>query len=91
MITDGEKWHYLDAESLSRLLHGITSEYNDHNYMNCLHSEQKTNLNHMRLCQRIMTVVTIMPEACKKILKITQNHKSVETPFVILADNESLL
>ena len=38
MITDGEKWHYLDAESLSRLLHGITSEYNDHNYINCLHS-----------------------------------------------------
>ena len=56
-----------------------------------IHSEQKANLNHMRLCQRIMTVVTKMPEACKKILKITQTHKSVETPFVILADNESLL
>ena len=31
MVTDGEKWHYLDVESLSRLLHGVASEYNDHN------------------------------------------------------------
>lgn len=40
-------------ESLSRLLHGITSKHDDHYYMNGLHSEQRVNLDHVRVCVRI--------------------------------------
>ena len=29
MITDGEKWHYLVVNNLSRLLRGITSNHHD--------------------------------------------------------------
>ena len=32
-----------------------------------------------------------MPEGWKKILKFTQNHKSLKIPFVIYADTEFLL
>ena len=36
MITDGEKWHYLAAKSLSALLNGITSNHNGDFYCsNC--------------------------------------------------------
>ena len=28
MITDGEKWHYLVVNNLSRILRGITSNHN---------------------------------------------------------------
>ena len=39
MITDGEKWHYLTARSLSALLKGITSNHDGHFYcLNCFHS-----------------------------------------------------
>ena len=39
MITDGEKWHYLVANNLSRLLRGITSNHHDGFYcLNCFHS-----------------------------------------------------
>ena len=36
MITDGEKWHYLDVKSLSALFRGITSKHDgDFYYLNC--------------------------------------------------------
>ena len=39
MITDGEKWHYLVVNNLSRLLRGITFNYHDGFYcLNCFHS-----------------------------------------------------
>ena len=38
MITDGEKYHYLAAKNISRLLHRITSKHNDDGYwVSCLH------------------------------------------------------
>ena len=39
MITDGEKWHYLVVNNLSRLLRGITSNHNADFYcLNCFRS-----------------------------------------------------
>ena len=44
MITDGEKWHYLVVNNLSRLLRGITSNHHDGFYcLNCLHSYRTKN------------------------------------------------
>ena len=56
MITEGEKWHYLSLETLSILLHRIKSKNkDDYYYMN---SDQKINLNYMRICVRIIIIVT---------------------------------
>ena len=46
MITDGKKWHYLAAKSLSALLRGKTSNHNGDFYcLNCFHSySAKSNL-----------------------------------------------
>ena len=39
MITDGKKWHYLDAKCLSALLKGVTSNHVGEFYcLNCFHS-----------------------------------------------------
>ena len=39
MITDGEKWHYLVVNNLSRLLREITFNLHDGFYcLNCFHS-----------------------------------------------------
>ena len=39
MITDGKKWHYLAAKSLSALLRGITgNNHGDFYCLNCLYS-----------------------------------------------------
>ena len=39
MITDGEKWHYLVVNNLSRLLRGIASNHHADFYcLNCFHS-----------------------------------------------------
>ena len=44
MITDGEKWHYLVVNNLSRLLRGVTSNYHDSFYcLNCFHSYRTKN------------------------------------------------
>ena len=44
MITDGEKWHYLVVNNLSRLLRGITSNHNADFYcLNCFHSYKTKN------------------------------------------------
>ena len=53
MIANDGKWHYLLWKT-SGLLHGITSKYNDDCYIIVsIYSEQKPNLNHMRVCVRI--------------------------------------
>ena len=39
MITDGKKWHYLDAKCLSALLKGVTSNHVGEFYcLNCFYS-----------------------------------------------------
>ena len=44
MITDGEKWHCLVVNNLSRLLRGITSNHHDDFYcLNCFHSYRTKN------------------------------------------------
>ena len=44
MITDGEKWHFLVVNNLSRLLRGITSNHHDGVYcLNCFHSYRTKN------------------------------------------------
>ena len=80
-----KKWHYLDVESLSRLLREITSNYDgDHYCMNCLYSfvQLKKILNHMKM---------FMPEEDNKISKYNQDKKSLKASFITYADIESLL
>ena len=44
MITDGKKWHYLAAKSLSALFTGITSNNNEDFYwLDCFHSFRTEN------------------------------------------------
>ena len=44
MITDGKKWHYLAAKSLSALLRVITSKHvGDFYCLNCFHSYSTKN------------------------------------------------
>ena len=89
-----KKWDYLAVKSLPRLLHGITSNHNDAHYcMNCLHSF-RTNCklkSHQNVYKNNDYCNIKMPEGWKKILKFTQNHKSLKIPFVIYADTEFLL
>ena len=59
MITDGEKWHYLDAKSLSALLRGITSKHEGDLYcLNCFRSySTKNRLKNIKMCAKIMITV----------------------------------
>ena len=74
MIIDGEKGHYLDVESLSALLRGITSNHNgDFCCLNCFHSYRtKEKLKkHERVCNNhyyyippnlfLYTIIPIVP------------------------------
>ena len=60
MITDGEKYHYHAAKSLSRLLYRITSNHDGDFYcLGCLHSfRTDTALKNMKDCVVIM--ITLM-------------------------------
>ena len=75
-------------KNLPALLREITSNNNGDYF--CINSEQKANLNHMRLCVRIIIVVTkkclrhiILNITLNKILKFTQEQKSMKISFVI--------
>ena len=60
MIPNEEKEgrHYLAVKRLSTLLRGITSNHHGDFYcLNCLHSEQKINLNLMKKYGRIKILV----------------------------------
>ena len=71
MITDDKKWHYFAVESLSRLLHRITSKHNDdHYYMKGLHSfrtESKLR-SHKIICKNHNNCSLKMPKSWNKIL-----------------------
>ena len=59
MITDGEKWHYLEVKNLSRLLRGVTSNHNVDFY--CLnvfaHILLKINLKNIKKYVKIMIII----------------------------------
>ena len=59
MITDGEKYHYLAAKSLPRLLYRITSNHDGDFYcLGCLHSFRADSVlkKHERLLVIMITV-----------------------------------
>ena len=94
MISNGENWHYLAVKSLSRLLRGITSNYNSDYYcLNFFHSygiENKLNA-HRKICENHEYCNIEMPSPNNNIIKYNQGDKSLKLPFAIYADLECLL
>ena len=94
MITDGEKWHYLEVKCVSALLRGITSNHNGDFYcLNCFHSFSTKNKlkKHERVCNDLDYRYAEMPNEDNKILKYYQGEKSLKAPAIIYADLECLL
>ena len=93
-ITDGKKWHYLAAKSLSALFRGITSNNNgDFFCLNFFHSCTTENKlkKHKKVCENHDYCYVEMTEEHNKILKNNHGEKSMGAPFVIYADLEPLL
>ena len=61
MISNGENWHYLVVKNLSRLLRGISSNYDEDYYcLNCFHSYRTENkLNALKKYVKIMIIVIL--------------------------------
>ena len=94
MITDGKKWHYLTAKSLSALLRRITSNQNRDFYcLNCFYSyNTKEKLKkHERVCNDHDHCYLEMPNEENKILKYNYGEESLKVPAIIYADLQCLL
>ena len=93
MITDGKKWHYLTAKSLSALLRRITSNQNRDFCLNCFYSyNTKEKLKkHERVCNDHDHCYLEMPNEENKILKYNYGEESLKVPAIIYADLECLL
>ena len=94
MITDGEKWHYLAAKSLSVLFRTITGNNNGAFYcLNCFQSYTTENKlkKHKNVCEDHNYCYVEMPEEYNQILKYNEGEKSIRLPFIIIADLECLL
>ena len=94
MITDGEKWHYLVVNNLSRLLRGITSNHNADFYcLNCFHSYRtKHKLEaHKKVCENHDYCHVEMPIKGNNTIKYNHGEKSIKMPFTIYASLECLL
>ena len=94
MITDGEKWHYLVVNNLSRLLRGITSNHNvDFYCLNCFHSYRtKTKLEtHKKICENHDYCHVEIPIKGNNTIKYNHGEKSMKLPLVIYSDLECLL
>ena len=94
MITDGEKWHYLVVNNLSRLLTGITSNHHDGFYcLNCFHSYRTKNKleAHKKICENHDYCHVEMPIKGNSTIKYNNGEKSMKIPFTIYADLECLL
>ena len=88
MITDGEKWHYLVVNNLSRLLRGITSNHHDgfHSY------RTKNKLEaHKKICENHDYCQVEMPIKGNNTIKYNHGEKSIKILFTIYADLEGLL
>ena len=83
MIIDGEKYHFLAAKSLSRLLYTITFYC-----LGCLHSFWTDSVLkiHKRLCGNHDYCSVDMPEKSKNISKYYSWEKSLKAPFTLYAD-----
>ena len=94
MISNGENWHYLVVKNLSRLLRGISSNHDgDYYCLNCFHSymtENKLNA-HKKVCENHDCCNIEMASPNNNIIKYNSGEKSLELPFIIYADLESLL
>ena len=94
MITDGEKWHYLEVKNLSGLFKGITSNHYDDFYcLNCFHSYRSKNKleGHKKICENHDYCHVEMPTKDNNIIKYNHGEKSMKLPFLIYADLECLL
>ena len=81
-------------KKLSALFRGITFNHNGDIYcINCLHSSRTGNKlkRHENLCKNHGHCYIEMPKEHNKILKCNHGEKSINVPFVIYADMESLL
>ena len=94
MITDGKKWHYLTAKSLSALLRRITSNQNRDfyclNYFYSYNTKEKLK-KHERVCNDHDHCYLEMPNEENKILKYNYGEESLKVPAIIYADLECLL
>ena len=94
MITDGEKWHYLVVNNLSRLLTGITSNHQDGFYcLNCFHSYRtKSKLEaHKKICENHDYCHVEMLIKGNNTIKYNHGEKSIKLQFTIYADLECFL
>ena len=94
IITDGEKWHYLEVKNLPGLLKGITSSYHGDFYcLNCFRSYRTRNKfeAHKKICENHDYCHVAMPTKDNNIIKYSQGEKSIKLPFVVYADLECLL
>ena len=82
------------ALSLSALFRGITGNNNGDFYcLNCFKSYTTENKlkKHKKVCETHDYCYVQMPEEGNKILKYNHGEKSMNFPFIIYADLESLL
>ena len=89
-----KKWHYPAVKSLSALFRGITGNNNGDFYcLNCFQSYTTENKlkNHKNVCKSHDYYYVEMPKEDNKIVKYIHGEKSMEAPFIIYANLESLL
>ena len=93
MFTDGEKWHYLVVNNLSRLFRGLTSNHNADFYcLNCFHSYRTKNKleAHKKICEKHDYCHVEMPIKGNNTIKYNYGEKSIKMPFTIYAGLECL-
>ena len=94
MITNGKKWHYLVARSLSALLRGITSNHIGDIYcLNCFHSYRSYNKlrRHEKVCHKYDYCLVEIPKEDEKILKQNHGKMSLKVQFTIHLDLQCLI
>ena len=89
-----ERWDYLAASKLSKLLIGITSKHHGDFYcLNCLHTFRTENKlkSHEKVCKNKDFYGIVMPSEKDKTLEFNQYMKSDKMTYIIYADIESLI
>ena len=90
MISNKEKWHYLEVKKLLALLRGVSFiHHGDFYCLNCLHSFATKNIlqSHKKVCGNKDCSI-IMPSENNKILEFNQYQKSNKEQFITYADLE---
>ena len=94
MITNGKKWDYLAATSLSAFLQGISLNHKEYFYcLNCFNSYTIKNKlkEHEEICNYHDSYHIEMPKQAEKIFKHIHGEKSFKAAFTICLDWECLL